>query len=157
MTTAEFDELAADMPCKYCGEVGKLRRGTGSEQAERGVWCRAGGCDRHQFWCSKPGNDTRIKRPALKRGTRLEAWGNGSCCVLCNEPREVLDALGVELQVQHWPPFCEAGHDAELLPVCAWCHQFGTSQMKRIDSLVDRLADQFGEPFAAWRRKRDAT
>src|SRR5437867_7882967 len=65
----------------------------------------------------------------------------GGCCVVCGLTEAEIEALGLLKTVQHSPPFVQNGHDTNFLPFCSWCQQIATSQMKRLKSFIDRIAE----------------
>jgi hypothetical protein len=133
MNRSEYD--ANPTACKNCGGQTEVREHT--QHPGGGVWC-IGECRRFQFWLAM--DRAEHHRPALKRGTIPQVWNAwGNCCAHCGLTEADLEFLGIGRTVQHVPPFVEAGHDANYIPLCDWCQQQSASWMKRLQSLVSRM------------------
>jgi hypothetical protein len=136
MTRGEFN--SSSIACKFCG-ASDLEIRESQQHPGGGIWCR--GCGRHQFWLSIDRAESH--RPALKRGTTEQVWNAwGNCCAHCGLSESELARLGIGRTVQHCPPFAEANHNANFIPLCDWCQQQSASWMKRLKSLLDRLIER---------------
>lgn len=139
MTVDEFNEQRETLACIYnnCQDVNLDTRQT-NQHIE--LFCKT--CGRHQRYLGKLKQPD--KRPKLKAGTVGEVWAaSADHCAHCGLDGETLDTLGLWRTVQHVPPFVVNGHDGYLIPLCNWCQQHSASEMKRLKSLIERLAKKF--------------
>ena len=140
VTPIEFDEYVAQLECKSPEAHRALYRGMGSEELQRGVYCRECG-DTFQAWLSKQDNKVgKGRRPKLREGLRDEVWeAFGNRCFHCGCEAHFLDAIGVERTIQHVPPYVVVGHEAWFYPYCSWCNQDAAGRWKRWEAMATRL------------------
>jgi hypothetical protein len=135
MTRSEFDQKP--VVCA-CGGLTGVESHPNDPEHPGKVVCRD--CGGFLFWLKKDKNSA--KRPGLKKGTIPEVWEAwGNFCVHCNLSREALQILGLELTIQHCPPYSATGHEGYYLPYCSWCNQEAASRKKQREALLRRIAD----------------
>lgn len=139
MTVDEFEEQRGQVPCLYF-DCGSMLLDTRPYNQHIELYCKA--CNRHQKYLKQSKQPN--KRPKLARGTLDEVWeGASGHCAHCGLDESILKTLGLHRTVQHVPPFTTNGHEGYLIPLCSWCQQHSASEMKRLTSLIERLAKKF--------------
>lgn len=137
MTRAEFDEARTRLPCRACGEVGRLHTTEAVPPHAGGIRC--GACGAHRGWLRK--DENADKRTNVKPSVRDDTWAKyGDRCVHCGISAEHLAMLGFPRTVQHCPPWKEAkSHDVLLLPYCEPCQSDSAVKMRRTETLIARI------------------
>jgi hypothetical protein len=138
MTVQEFVDHAGSLSCAYCQSLELATRRKPPNHIE--LYCIS--CGRHQRYLAQSSQGTN--RPKLKAGTLDEVWAEArGHCAHCGLSSEMLEILGLHRTIQHVPPFAVDGHEGYKIPLCSWCQAHSATEMKKLSSLVERLAKKF--------------
>jgi transcription elongation factor Elf1 len=131
-----FNEAKGTVACDHCGkfELSVREKGAHIELV----------CDSCGRWLKYLAQHKTLKTKRPKSGLKpAEVWAEFSDhCSFCGLSGGEIDYLGLEKQIQHVPPYSETGHEYAL-PICSWCQQTSATNMKRLQSLIERLNKKF--------------
>lgn len=133
----EFEQEQGNVQCRSCHSINLF-----TVEKPPHIELRCKDCGTHQKFLSHGKQPNR--RPKLAKGTTKEVWdAYGNCCAHCGLTRQIIEDLGLQITIQHAPPFQQNGHDTNLIPLCSWCQQHSATQMKYMQALVERLAKKY--------------
>ena len=149
MTVAEFEAQHDHLWCQHCNSSPLELEHNHNNGGVRPVCpsCRSATPLAGIQWLRKRSAEERKPvRPGADPTTE-EVWqANGNHCAHCGLSGEHVEFLGIGKSKQHVLPFKDGGEEGPLIPLCRWCQQDSASQMKRLQSLIARLAEKMGMP-----------